>query len=170
MATALDSLSITLSIFSRIKNVLDLSTSKDEIDYNPSWAFTDGAGALMADVVWSDQRTLTASTTEDLDLAGGLTDAFGTTITFARIKGIIIFAASANTNNVQVGGAGSTFINWVANSSDIVNIRPNGLLVLIAPDATGYAVTAGSGDLLRIGNSAGGTSVIYNIILIGSLT
>lgn len=56
----------------------------------------------------------------------------------------------------------------MANSSDIINIRPGGALILLAPDATGYAVTAGTGDLLRIANSAGSTSVTYDIILIGA--
>lgn len=170
MAVALNKFSLTVSLLSEIINALDLSTTTDKIERNDNYTFTDGAAASMIDTHWSDERTLAASATEDLDLAGGLTDAFGTAITFARVKVIIIIAASGNTNNVQVGGAGSTFINWVANSSDIVNIRPGGILVLVAPDATGYAVTATTGDLLRIGNSAAGTSVTYKIYIGGSLT
>jgi len=37
-----------------------------------------------------------------------------------------------------------------------------------AADATTYAVTAGTGDLLKVANSAGGTSVTYDIVIIGS--
>lgn len=48
---------------------------------------------------------LAASASENLDLAGGLTDDFGATLTFTAIKEIIIHASSANTNNVLVGGA-----------------------------------------------------------------
>jgi len=171
MPTQLDALNITLSVLSRIKNVLDLSTSKDEIDRNIALTFTDGAGADQADLHWSDERTLAASANEELDLAGVLADAFGTTITFARIKAIIIEADSTNTNNVEVGGAAANaFLGPFKDATDIAVVRPKGFLCIVAPDATGYVVTAGTGDKLKIANSGAGTSVKYRIILIGSLT
>jgi hypothetical protein len=37
-----------------------------------------------------------------------------------------------------------------------------------APDATGYPVTAATGDLVTLTNSAAGTSVTYDVIIIGS--
>src|SRR3972149_3859743 len=99
---------------------------------------------------------------DDLALAGVLTNQFGGTVTFARVKAIIIRARAANTNNVLVGGAAATqFVNWVSAATHKVVVRPGGLLTLIAPDVTGYAVGAGASDFLRIGNSAAGTSVDY---------
>lgn len=130
---------------------------------------TNGTGANQSDLIFMDTRTLTASATENLDLAGSLTDPFGATLTFARIKAILVMADAANTNSVQIGGAASNaFINWVANSSDIVNVRPGGRFLIIAPDATAYAVTASTGDILKMANSAGSTSVTYTIVIIGS--
>lgn len=160
---------ISLSILATLTSGLDLSTvGTTPLSYPKLIELTSGTGANQADKLWFDQRTLTASATENLDLAGVLTDAFGATVTFARIKLIGVFASSGNTNLVQVGGAASNqFINWVANSSDIVNVRPGGFFLLGAPDATGYAVTAGTGDQLRIANSAGSTSVTYDIVFIG---
>lgn len=140
-------------------------TSPQKFEY--TWA--SGTGANQADVLWSDTRTINASSSESLDLAGSLTNAFGATVTFAKVKAIIISAASANTNNVQVGGAGSNdFVNWVANASDIVNVRPGGVFVLVSPDSTSYAVTASTGDILKIANSSSGTSVTYTITIIGT--
>lgn len=131
--------------------------------------FSNGTGANQANQMFADQRTLTASSSEDLDLAGVLTNNLGSTVTFARVKAIIVKASSSNTNNVLVGGASATqFVNWVANASDIITVRPGGAFILLAPDATGYAVTAGTGDLLKIANSGGTTSVTYDIILIGA--
>jgi len=149
----------------------DLSTLEDKIDGTnlPSWVVANGTGANQADLIWHDQRTLALSTSEDLDLAGSLTDAFGATVTFARVKGIVVYAASGNGDNIQVGGAASNqFINWVANSSDIINVRPGGTFALIAPDAVAYAVTAGTGDLLRITNADSGDAATYDIYIIGA--
>jgi hypothetical protein len=131
-------------------------------------SLTNGTGANQANLVWSDQRTILASANDDLDLAGVLTDAFGATITFARIKTLMIKAADTNVNNVVVGGASSTFATWVTGTNPAVLVRPGGLLVLSASDATAYAVTATSADTLRITNGGAGTSVVYDIILIGA--
>src|SRR3990172_6816581 len=168
MAT-LDALLIAVSLYSRIKNALDLSSSLDTIQRNKSYSFTAGAAADQADVHWSDERTLAASATEDLDLAGGLTDAFGAAITFARIKAIYVEADSANTNNVLLGGAAANaFATPFADAIDKVTLRPGGALLLVAPDATGYVVTASTADLLRVGNSGAGTSVKDRIMLVCS--
>lgn len=46
--------------------------------------FTDGTTANKADLVWADTRTIAASGSEDLDLAGELTTAFGDTLAAPR--------------------------------------------------------------------------------------
>ena len=128
----------------------------------------DGTGADQMDMLWHDQRTLAASTSEDLDLAGSLVDAFGTTMTFAEVRLLIVMASSANTNDVLVGGASANqFINWVSDASDVVVVKPDGMLFLYNPSDGAYAVTAGTGDLLQIENSGAGTSVTYDIYIGG---
>jgi len=150
---------------------LDLSSVKDPVNYKKIISLANGTGLDQADLVFHDQRTLAASATEDIDLAASLTNAFGTSLTFARIKAIIVFALLANTNNVEVGGAAANaFINWVGDATDVIVVRPGGLLMLVAPDATAYVVTAATGDLLKITNSAGGTGVTYDIIIVGAST
>ena len=165
-------LSGTLSIQAAIDYVgsSDTSTLTDKIaGVIESWTIANGTGANQANVMWHDQRTLAASTGEDLDLAGVLTDSFGTSVALARVKAIIVSAAAANGGLIQVGGAaGNQFINWVANASDIVQVRAGGFLMLVAPDATAYAVTAGSGDLLKIANTDGGATGTYDIYIIGA--
>lgn len=42
------------------------------------------------------------------------------------------------------------------------------MFLLTAPDANGFGVTANTGDLLKITNSAGGTPVTYTVVLIGT--
>lgn len=145
----------------------DLTTDTSVLSYSKSYTISDGTGADQANMVWSDTRTLTASSTEDLDLAGSLTNAFGSTLTFTKIKGIIVEAASANTNNVLVGGDANGLAGWVGNVADYIVVRPGGVFSIYAPDSTAYAVTGGTGDILQIANSAGSTSVTYNIVIIG---
>lgn len=168
MATSLTS-RLTIAAFATLTSALDLATGAVPLQLSESYDWTSGTGANQADLIWHDERTLAASTSENLDLAGGLTDAFGNVLTFARIKGIIVAASLANANLVQVGGAASNaFVNWVANSSDIINVRPGATFAMVAPDATAYAVTGGTADILKIANSGAGTPVTYDIVLIGA--
>lgn len=148
----------------------DLSSVTQNIAYSKAFNLADGTGANQANMIWLDQRTLAASATEGLDLAGSLTNVYGSTITFTSIKGIIVFAAAANTNNVLVGGAVSNgFINWVSDASDVLVVPPGSMFSLVNPNANGYAVTAGTGDILKISNSSSGTGVTYDIILLGEV-
>src|SRR5437899_185982 len=91
---------------------LDLSTTENNLGFTRQINLASGVGAGQADKIWHDNRTLTASSTEDLDLAGVLVDAFGATLTFARIKGLIVYASPANTNNVVVGNSASGIVGW----------------------------------------------------------
>ena len=149
-------------------NALDIETGISSINNSQSYTIADGTGANQANAVWSDTRTLSASASEEHDLAGGLTDIYGTTRTFTIIKAIFVSAAAANTNNVLVGGSASNaFVNWVESATDIVTVHPGGMMMVVAPDATGFAVTASTGDLLKVANSSSGTGVTYDIIIVG---
>ncbi|MEE4598224.1 hypothetical protein V2J94_41385 [Streptomyces sp. DSM 41524] len=163
--------SISVSASAELTSTLDLGTASAPLNLRRAVSLASGTGAGKADKVFSDRRTLAASASEDLDLAGVLLDAFGGSITFARIKGLIISAADGNSNNVIVGGASSNgFVSWVGGATHTVTVRPGGTLALMAggADATGYAVTAGTADLLHIANSGGSTSVTYDVVLIGA--
>lgn len=161
---------VKMSVSGTLSKDMDIGNLSHNINYAQSYQFTNGTSANQANMMFTDTRTITASSTENLDLAGGLTDPFGTSIVFTRVKGIIICAASGNTNNVIVGGdATSTFLTWVGAESDSVIVRPGGMICLVAPDATSYAVTATTGDLLMISNSGGSTGVTYDIVLFGAV-
>lgn len=141
----------------------DLVTATQPMDLRTVYDWASGTGANQADLIYSDTRT-TDATGETLDL-DGLTDAFGVAVAFARIKMMLIRAAAGNTLNVLVGGG--DWATWVANSSDITVVRPGGLMLFVAPDVTGYAVTASTGDGLLIKASTTG-NVTYDIVLIGA--
>lgn len=166
MATFTGTLKLTLdAVFGES---IDVGTLKHNIEYSKQYSIGSGTGANQANQVFVDNRTISGSSTDSLDLAGSLSDAFGNTITFTAIKGIII-AAGANGDNLIVGGASTNaFVNWVSNSSDEIVIKPSGLFVHYDPSAAGYAVTASTGDILEIEN-ADASSATYDIVLIGEV-
>ena len=116
---------------------------------------------------WSDQRTLTASATEDLDLAGVLTGPLGTTLTFVRIKALLVKAAAANTNDVQISRS-ATGIPLFAASGDLLPVKPGGLFLWVAPNAAGVVVTPATADTITVTNGGGGPSVTYDIVVLGA--
>jgi hypothetical protein len=143
-----------------------LSTPTDKLSKSIAKEFTNGTGSGQADLIFRDQRTLTTGANEELDLAGGLDDPFGVALTFATVKAILIENLST-TQTLTIGGSASNqFINWVGDATDVIKIPPGGFFALTAP-AAGYAVTADTGDLLKVTNSAG-ASCVYNIIILGT--
>lgn len=147
----------------------DLGEAKAQFQGFVDTVMQSGTGDNQADKVFADTRTLASSANEDLDLAGGsLVDPLGAPVTFAKVKAIIVRAAAGNTNNVVVGGAAANaFQGGFGAANDTHAVPPGGVFLASAPKA-GWAVTPGTGDLLRIANSGGGTSVQYDIEIIGT--
>lgn len=147
----------------------DLSTAQDALSKKYGSYFASGTGVGKADLRFADTRTLTASATEDIDLAGVLVDIYGAVLTFAKIKAIIISAAAANTNSVVIGAGTNPWITAL-NATGTITLRPGATMALFAgaADATTYAVTSATGDILKVTNGGAGTSVTYDIVIIGS--
>lgn len=163
--------SLLVAVSARLSATQDLGEAVATMTKSYSAKLASGVSAGQADKVFHDTRTLAASATEDIDLAGVLTDPLGAALTFAKIKGLIIAAAAANANNVIVGGAAANgFVTPFGGATHTITVRPGGIFALMAgsADATGYAVTAATADLLKIANSGAGTSVTYDIIVIGT--
>ncbi len=159
---------ITAQIEAAHVGSLDLGSLTAKISAGAAIALASGTGASQADQVFSDQRTITASSSENLDLAGSLADAFGATITFAKIKAIMILADSGNTNDVVIGNAASNgFTGPFGAATHTVAVKPGGVAMFAHP-GTGWTVTAGTGDILKVANSGGTTSVTYKVIIIGT--
>ncbi|MCX5229674.1 hypothetical protein [Streptomyces sp. NBC_00233] len=162
--------SMSIAVDGTLTSALDLSTVSSPVTVRAATTWQSGTGAGKADRMFSDRRTLAASATEDLDLAGVLLDAFGAAITWARVKGLYIRAADANVNNVVVGNASSNAWAALLGATGTITLRPGASfgVTVGAADATAYAVTAGTADLLKVANSGAGTSVSYDVVIIGA--
>lgn len=162
------STNLQVKLDANLTSALDLVTVSSPLSIADRTRLTSGTGLGAADMQWSDTRTLAASGTEDLDLAGSLTGPLGTTLTFARIKLVYITAAAANTNDVQVSRPASNGVPLFLAAGDGLPVKPGGGFLWWAPNAAGVAVTAATGDLLTITNSSSGTGVTYSIVVIGA--
>lgn len=164
MATPTLASELTMQLNLTYLDTDDLNTSRGNLFHTLVDTLTTGTTANKADMLWYDVRLVDAAA-EDLNI-DAQTDAFGNTVAFVEIVGLFIHNTSTTSTEIlKVGGAaGNQLINWVANSSDIVQIGPDGVLFIWNPiDA--YAVTAGTGDLLKI--DPGAATITYEIIVIG---
>jgi hypothetical protein len=164
---------LSLRLLATLTNPIDLVTGSAPLDYQQRIQLATGTGAAgLADVAFSDTRTIAPSSNDDLDLVGSLTNVYGATFSPARIKMLLVVAAAANANNVVVGAAAAT--QWAAllGTTGTVTLRPGAFFMAAAgaADATAYVCAGGATDLLRIANSGAGTSVNYDIVVIGAST
>ena len=143
-------------------------------------SLADGLGLGAADRIYLSQRTLAASASENLDLAGSLTDPLGSACVFARIKFLLVFLriTPAAASSILVGGHATAALgNWLAATPDLDTAQPKvrvrgggaagGFLALGCTDATGYAVAATTEDLLTITNADGVNAATYDIAIGG---
>lgn len=161
---------LLVTVSAKLTNPQDLGEAVATALKSSSVTLASGIAAGQADRVFADTRTLAASGTEDLDLAGVLVDPLGATLTFAKVKGIVVVAAAANTNNVVVGAAATNAWAGLLNATGTVTLRPGAAFAGFAgaADANGYTVTGATGDLLKVANSGAGSTVSYDIIVIGT--
>ncbi len=166
MATSLKTI-LNLSVKAALSNPLDLVTGAAPLEYDYKKTFTNGTTANAADLVFSDTRTIAASSNEDLDLAGVLTSIYGSTLTFVEIRAIMIAASSSNTNNVRVTRPASNGVPLFLAASDGIDVPPGGVFFWACPSDGKVTVTAGTGDLINVANSSSGSSVTYDVIIVG---
>lgn len=156
-----------------LAKAVDLGNAQLAVNIQRGTAFAAGVAAGQVDTVFIDTRTIAASGSEDLDLAGTLADPFGvaSTAIFAKIRAIMISAALGNTNNVVVGGVASGLASFLlpAATGQII-LRPGASFSLACGpnDLAGYAVTAATADLLHVANSGAGTGVTYDVAILGT--
>ena len=158
---------LNVSISATHQGTAELGTPELTVGVNKQLVFKAGTAATdETDLMFSDNRTLAASASEDLDLRGVLLDAFGATLNFAEVTAIWVEAASTNTNNVVIGGAASNaFVGPFGAAAHTIALAPGEGVLLT--NKLGWAVTAGTGDLLKVANSGAGTQVKYNIVIVG---
>ncbi|MEU4578927.1 hypothetical protein [Nonomuraea sp. NPDC023979] len=147
---------------------LDLTTPTAALRVARQLALATGTGAGQADMIWSDSFSIAASATQAIDLAGSLPGPLGGTLTFAKIKMVVVAAAAANVNNVNVVRDATSGAPLFLALGDGIAVHPGGLFVWYAPSAAGAPVTAGTADLINLVNSAAGSPVTGDVVIVGA--
>lgn len=131
--------------------------------FGASIAFTNGTGTNQVDGLPKPQTyTIAASSTQNIDLAGTLTDYAGSAVVLTKFKGLYIKLKNTTAaSSITVGGG----TNGVLSGS--VPVHNGGIFVLGSP--TGYTVTAGTGDILRIVNNDASLSAEVEVGVIGNV-
>lgn len=157
--------SVQVTLGSDHTSAVGLSTARDNVGYSINKTFSNGSGTTqVADLVYHGSRTLSPASNETLDFYGSLTDAFGNTLNFARIKSIAIEQTSASMT-LTVGNAAAP-LPIFSPATATVDVQPSGVLAVVFP-LSGVAVTDTTADGLKIDNPGASTST-YKIHVIGS--
>jgi hypothetical protein len=132
---------------------------------NETWSY--GTGANAVNVIYADTITLADDANDTLDFyaSGTLVDVFNRTLTMTAIKLVYIKNNSADAT-LQVFGGASNDIGIIADTSDIVKIKPGGSFIWVDPSAAGLVITTNKN--LRIEHDGTGTSTMaVDIIVMG---
>jgi hypothetical protein len=157
---------IDLHINAKQTGAADLGTPNILVDVIKQMQFTPGTAAVgQANVLFSDTRTIAPSATDSIDVAGAIADALGTTIAAAEIVAIYVAAASGNTNDVQVTRPAANGVPLFLAAGDGFALGPGDFS--LRTNRNGVGVVAATGDLIAIVNGGAGTSVTYDIVIIG---
>lgn len=119
--------------------------------------WTDGNGASQAEDLILKELTLTG--TDAVDLSGGFSRIDGTAITPTHAKALYLFAPAANSADVTVSFDDTN--GWGAYCTGNLVLKPGTGHLMHTAHATGYAITAGTADLITVTGTAG------NVLSIG---
>jgi len=166
------SLDIRGSIHWLLQESLQLSTIADSARLEFARTLLDGTGEELADRLWHDRRTLSGSTSEDLDLTDLPRTLFGASVAvaLAGVRAVMIVNNSTTAgDDLLVGGAGAAGDAWAEpldGDQDARVIVPADSLLLWTNTRGAWPVVDGATDTLRIDNP-GLNDITYSIVLVG---
>jgi len=157
---------LRLTLTGTLESINDLSTTRDEVSASGNDTLATGNIVDTADAIWSDTRSL-AATTEDLDLRGGLTDAFGRTLQLATIKALYIRNNNTTAGHNLTVGDGTNGVALYGAAAGTKVIGPGGIELIWEPSLAGVTVTAGTADIIKL--DAGANTISYDIVIVGTI-
>jgi hypothetical protein len=151
-------------------------TAKKDVDgvnysggktFNNLIALVEGTSdGQLSKIVQKLAESVDATSANTYDLAGSLTDQFGATITFTKIK--LIAVVNKSTTELLYIGGNAAEIPLFGNVNDKLKIPAGGMALPLAVslNASGIAVTGTTGDILTIENPGAGAAT-YDILIAG---
>ncbi|AMV18259.1 hypothetical protein [Planctomyces sp. SH-PL14] len=119
-----------------------------------------------ANLLYTNGFAIPTANSQSLDLSGSLLDALGVSCVFAKVYAVEIVNLSTTTGqNIQIGGD-TNHVPLFGAPADYLTIGPNGVF-LAANCLDGWTVTASTGDVIKIANSAGGQTINVAVAILG---
>lgn len=143
----------------------DLAVPLQDLIMSPAWKIASGVIADAGDLLFADQRTITAGNDDDLDLAGSLLDAMGSAFTPAKLKAIVVEVVSGGTLTFKRHATAGVPVFAAANDA-LAGFAAGDLIVLTHRALAGWAVTGTTADLLSF--AAVTADVVYRVVLVGT--
>lgn len=138
----------------------DLSaTTKDQV-IDLSMDFPNGTGVGAANNGYIKEITISGAGNTDIDLAAGLTAPDGTSLIFTSIRYVVIKSRSTGVMTITRPASNGAPIFKAA--GDGIDLNAGGKFEYYDP--TGFAVTAGTGDLINVANAAGTAQKVLLIV------
>lgn len=161
---------VRLTVRTTLSGTQGASTPIDDFSETITSAFTNGTNAAQATVEYHDTHTLTNGASVELDLAGVLTNGIGQTVTFAKVRGMLVHNQGTNvaTDVLVVGGTNAaTWDGWTTAAASTFKVGPGGYDLKVNPSLAGFAVAATTGDKIKFTNS-GSNTMSFDLRLWGS--
>ena len=135
---------------------------------------TDGVAAQQADAFYMNERQVASGANDDVDLSGVLLNVYGQVVNNVKMVGIFLINApknpltAPNTTNLTIGAGLNPFLGFFGGTTPTLGPwRPGGFIHMGCGQLAGIGtVTPGTGDILRIANSAGAVAT-YQLMLLG---
>jgi hypothetical protein len=155
---------LIVSLTSLLANPVGLAAAQASIDTGLNQPLAAGTGANQCDRVYSESAKSIAAPYSP-DLSGALLDALGNAFILARVRVLLVVADPTNSGDVIVGGNANAFL-FGSVVADTVKVKPGGVMLLHAGNTAGYAVVAGTGDILTFTPSAG--TQLFSFAILGA--
>ena len=139
------------------------------LDFDFADALADGVGLDQCDLLYGAKAvSLSGSGTNNLDVAGTLSDFYGTTITAVKLKFFYFKNLSTTAGDtITLGNHASAALLLFGAAAHTVTVGPNGVFMLWEPGLAGITVTASTGDILKILENSGNANT-YDIAFGGT--
>ena len=164
MATVLSSVAISADIVGVLTQTHTDGTIQKDVHTGQGTSVTPSD----ANILYHTKVTITGSGSSTFDLSGALTNALGNAAVFSKVYAIKIENLATTTGkNIRVGnaGTGTGFYTWADAETSYVTVGASGVF-LLASCVDGYAVTATTGDILKLANP-GGSSIDVEVTILG---
>lgn len=130
--------------------------------------YKNGTGAGAVDTIYAKQITFVASTPQTLDLTS-LTDLGGASISFARVRELIIQVVSTTAGwNLTLGNAASNAFSAFWGATGTHTVMAGSILYITDPNTVGSSVGAyidSTHKNLKL--DPGSNAVVANILIVG---